>query len=343
MDMLYRQAKQKLSPAEKPNTPIIDGLQEVKDMEKEALHVAKRRLTPEDIDRKHDNIDKPEEYCSLNSIESITQHLKSLGLDNLDPEIVQKLMTHKPTIKQSGKYLAWTSLLPTEYYREGELCFKKYASLILSDLYPNLPQSSISYCIMKFSSQLHLYNRAINIGLHKMITKLDSGSIEQTILPFKQRILSKSIIQLLAIIEKQCGEDVAKNFVAKCILWRRTSVTSEEPFYMLNSQNREIMPYIHLSVTLESYKSSLIEMLESYNLQNVKPNFTYKEEQNGWRAFITVVSKKLFAKAFAATKVQAEEGASKRFLLTFYYLHPKKDFLRHAIQEHLDANRLKLK
>jgi hypothetical protein len=34
-------------------------------MEKEALHVAKRRLTPEDIDRKHDNIDKPEEYCSL--------------------------------------------------------------------------------------------------------------------------------------------------------------------------------------------------------------------------------------------------------------------------------------
>jgi hypothetical protein len=37
-----------------------------------------------------------------------------------------------------------------------------------------------------------------------MITKLDSGSIEQTILPFKQRILSKSIIQLLAIIEKQC-------------------------------------------------------------------------------------------------------------------------------------------
>jgi hypothetical protein len=57
---------------------------------------------------------------------------------------------------------------------------------------------------MKFSSQLHLYNRAINIGLHKMITKLDSGSIEQTILPFKQRILSKSIIQLLAIIDKQC-------------------------------------------------------------------------------------------------------------------------------------------
>lgn len=50
---------------EKPNTPIIDGLQEVKDIEKEALHVAKRRLTPEDIDRKHDNTDKPEEYGTL--------------------------------------------------------------------------------------------------------------------------------------------------------------------------------------------------------------------------------------------------------------------------------------
>lgn len=70
------------------------------------------------------------------------------------------------------------------------------------------------------------------------------------------------------------------------------------------------MPYIHLSVTLESYKASLMDMLESIN---VKPTFTYvtqlnlqaiylillysyKEEPNGWRAIVTVVSKKFFAK-----------------------------------------------
>jgi len=58
-------AKQKLAPVEKSNTPIIEGLQEIKDLEKEALHVVKRRLSPEDFDRKYDNTDKPEEYCSL--------------------------------------------------------------------------------------------------------------------------------------------------------------------------------------------------------------------------------------------------------------------------------------
>jgi hypothetical protein len=102
----------------------------------------------------------------VDSIESITQHLKSLGLDNLDPEIVQKLMTHKPTIKQSGKYLAWTSLLPTEYYREGN---NKYNSaLILYELICMINRRIMlqKVCVTNFIGSVPESATKFNIVLH---------------------------------------------------------------------------------------------------------------------------------------------------------------------------------